>query len=58
MGFFFIDSFFEESDNAGVVVYHLILWVIFVILRIPLLRNVTKHYESGTNKKKDIIPLR
>ena len=48
---FFIDSIWEESDNAGVVSYHLILWLVFTILRIPLMRNMSKHYESGTNKK-------
>ena len=29
MGKFFLDSLWEESDNAGVVVYHLWLFVLF-----------------------------
>lgn len=48
---FFIDSLFEESDNAGVVIYHIYLFIFFTFVRIPFLMNITQHYESGTNKK-------
>ena len=51
MGRFFIDSLWEESDNAGVVYYHIVLFVMFTIIRVFLLLNVTAHYESGTNMK-------
>lgn len=45
------DSIFSDSNNYGVVFFHLVLVTLFALLRIPLLRNVTKHFESGTNRK-------
>ena len=47
------DSLLVDSDNYGIVIFHVILWITFAIIRIPLYQNITKHYESGTNIKID-----
>jgi len=47
------DSLFVDSDNYGVVIFHVVLFFAFALLRIPLLMDVKKHFESGTNKKID-----
>lgn len=46
------DSLLVDSDNYGVVIFHVWLWIIFGLIRIPLYQPgmIEKHFDSGTTR--------